>query len=92
MYHDVSHQFWWPGMKRDVAEFVSRCLTCYQVKDEHKRPDGLLQPLSILEWKWECITMDFVTGLLKLRREYNAIWVIVDRFSTQLSQAKSSSF
>ena len=65
MYHDVSRQFWWPGMKKDVAEFVARCLTCQQVKAEHKRPGGLLQPLPVPEWKWERITMDFVVGLPK---------------------------
>ena len=46
-------------MKRDVVEYVSRCLTCQQVKAEHQRPPGLLQPLWIPEWKWEDIAMDF---------------------------------
>ena len=50
-------------MKADVADFVSRCLTCQIVKGEHQTPPGLLQPLLISEWKWERITMDFVTGL-----------------------------
>ncbi|XP_059629830.1 uncharacterized protein LOC132272753 [Cornus florida] len=51
MYHDLKRQFWWEGMKRDVAEFVSRCLTCQRVKAEHQRPAGLLQPLPVPEWK-----------------------------------------
>ena len=42
MYHDLRRQFWWHGMKRDVASFVSKCLTCQQVKVEHQRPAGLL--------------------------------------------------
>ena len=50
-------------MKKDVALFISRCLTCQQVKVEHKKMTGLLQPLPVMEWKWEHITMDFVTGL-----------------------------
>ena len=50
-------------MKRGVAEFVARCLTCQQVKAEHQRPGGELQPLPIPEWKWDDITMDFVVGL-----------------------------
>lgn len=65
----------------DIAEFVSRCLTCQEVKAEHKCPGGLLQPLPIPEWKWEHITMDFVVGLPKTRRGSDAIWVIVDRLT-----------
>ena len=50
-------------MKRDVAEYVSKCLTYQQVKVEHQRLAGLLLPLSVPEWKWEHITMDFVVGM-----------------------------
>jgi hypothetical protein len=63
MYRDLKGYFWWNGMKRDVAEFVERCSTCQQVKAEHHRLAGLLQPLEILVWKWEAITMDFLVGL-----------------------------
>nr|GFD17966.1 putative reverse transcriptase domain-containing protein [Tanacetum cinerariifolium] len=51
MYHDLKQHFWWSGMKRDVATFVSRCLICQQVKIEHQRASGLLQPLDIPVWK-----------------------------------------
>jgi hypothetical protein len=68
-------------MKRDVAQFVSRCLTCQQVKAEHQRTAGLLQPLPIPEWKWEKIAMDFVSGLPRSSRGRDAIWVIVDRLT-----------
>ena len=68
-------------MKREIADFVSRCLICQQVKVEHQRPAGLLQPLSIPEWKWEHISMDFVTGLPKSVKGHDAIWVIVDRLT-----------
>ncbi|RVW22847.1 Transposon Ty3-I Gag-Pol polyprotein [Vitis vinifera] len=63
MYHDLKRQYWWQGMKRDISRFVSKCLTCQQVKVEHQKPAGLLQPLPIAEWKWDHVTMDFVTGL-----------------------------
>ena len=66
-------------MKKDVVEFVSRYLICHQVKVEHQRPVGLLQSLSIPQWKWEKITMDFVVGLPRCQSGYDAIWVIVDR-------------
>ncbi|GFZ05260.1 hypothetical protein Acr_17g0008320 [Actinidia rufa] len=81
MYRDLKETFWWPGMKREIAEFVSRCLSCQQVKAEHQRPAGLLQSLPIPEWKWEHITMDFVVGLPNSPRGCNAIWVIVDRLT-----------
>nr|GFD52463.1 retrotransposon protein, putative, Ty3-gypsy subclass [Tanacetum cinerariifolium] len=63
MYHDLKQYFWWSGMKRDVATFVSKCLVCQQVKIEHQRASGLLQQLDIPIWKWDEISMDFVTGL-----------------------------
>ena len=50
-------------MKRHVGDFIRRCLTCQQVKAEHQKPTGLLQPLKVAEWKWEHVTMDFVTHL-----------------------------
>ena len=50
MFQDLRQRYWWPNMKREVAEFVERCLTCQQVKAEHQRPSGLLQPLEIPVW------------------------------------------
>ena len=81
MYHELKKKFWWEGMKRDIGEFVAKCLTCQQVKIEHQRPAGVLQPLQIPEWKWEHINMDFVTGLPKTQKGKNAIWVIIDRLT-----------
>ena len=49
MYHDLKDTYWWNGMKKDIIEFVSKCLTCQQVKLEHQRPLGLLQQLPIPE-------------------------------------------
>ncbi|GJT24452.1 putative reverse transcriptase domain-containing protein [Tanacetum coccineum] len=65
MYYDLRDLYWWPGMKRDIAEYVSRCLTCSKIKAEHQKPSGFLQQPKIPEWKWEKITMDFVTKLPK---------------------------
>ena len=81
MYHDLKERYWWPGMKRDVIGYVERCLTCQQVKAEHQRPAGLLQPLEIPEWKWYQITMDFVTGLPKTPKNHDSVWVVVDRLT-----------
>ncbi|GJZ00657.1 putative reverse transcriptase domain-containing protein [Tanacetum coccineum] len=63
MYHDLRDMYWWPGMKRDIATYVSKCLTCSKVKAEHQRPSGLLQQPEIPEWKWDKITMGFITKL-----------------------------
>ena len=68
-------------MKRDVTEYVARCLTYQQVKAEHQRPARLLQSLDIPEWKWEDITMDFMVGLPKIVGQHDSIWVIVDRYT-----------
>ena len=69
------------GQSRDITEFMSKCLTCQQVKLEHHRPSGLLQQLPIPEWKWDMITMDFVSSLPRTSSGYDAIWVIVDRLT-----------
>ena len=68
-------------MKRHVGDFVQRCLTCPQVKAEHQKPTGLLQPLEVAERKWEHVMMDFVTHLSWTQRRHNAVWVIVDRLT-----------
>ena len=63
MYRDLRHRYYCSGMKKHVADFVPRCLTCQQVKVEHQRPTGLLQPLEVAEWKWEQITDGFCDTL-----------------------------
>ncbi|WVZ89243.1 hypothetical protein U9M48_035669 [Paspalum notatum var. saurae] len=81
MYYDLKERFWWYGMKRAVAKYVAIRDTCQRVKAEHQRPAGLLQPLKVLEWKWEEITMDFIVGLPRTQKGYNSIWVVVDRLT-----------
>ncbi|KAL0553922.1 hypothetical protein IC582_007826 [Cucumis melo] len=81
MYQDLKRVYWWRNMKREVAEFVSRCLVCQQVKAPRQKPAGLLQPLGIPEWKWENVSMDFITGLPRTLRGFTVIWVVVDRLT-----------
>ncbi|TYK08815.1 pol protein [Cucumis melo var. makuwa] len=69
------------NIKREVADFVSRCLMCQKVKAPRQRPAGLLQPLSVPGWKWESVSMDFITGLSKTLKGYTVIWVVVDRLT-----------
>jgi hypothetical protein len=78
MYHDLRQQFWWTRMKREAARYVSECDTCQKVKADYMKPGGLLQPLSIPEWKWGDISMDFIVGLPLMARKFDLIWVIMD--------------
>nr|GEU68943.1 putative reverse transcriptase domain-containing protein [Tanacetum cinerariifolium] len=82
-YHslDLKKLYWWPNIKKIIAEYVSKCLTCYRVKVECQKPSGLLIQQEIPTWKWERITMDFVTKLPKTSSGHDTIWVIVDRLT-----------
>ncbi|GKA66491.1 putative reverse transcriptase domain-containing protein, partial [Tanacetum coccineum] len=71
-------------MKADIATYVSKCLTCAKVKAEHQRPSGLLVQPEIPQWKWDNITMDFVTKLHTSSQGYETIWVIVDRLTKSI--------
>ena len=81
MYHDLKELYWWPNMKADIATYVSKCLTCARVKIEYQKPSGLLQQPELPMWKWENISMDFITGLPKTPTGCDTIWVIVDRLT-----------
>jgi hypothetical protein len=68
-------------MKREAARYVSKCNTCQKVKADYLKPGGLLQLLSILEWEWDDISMDFIVGLPLTAHKFDLIWVIMDRLS-----------
>nr|GFA67881.1 reverse transcriptase domain-containing protein [Tanacetum cinerariifolium] len=73
--------YWWPNMKANIATYVSKCLTCARVKAKHQRPSGLLVQPTIPKWKWDNITMDFITKLPKSPKGFDTIRVIVDRLT-----------
>ncbi|GJU48453.1 reverse transcriptase domain-containing protein [Tanacetum coccineum] len=81
MYQDMKRLYWWPNMKANISTYVSKCLTCAKVKENIKGPSGLLVQPDIPQWKWDNITMDFVTKLPKSSQGYDTIWVIVDRLT-----------
>jgi hypothetical protein len=81
MYHDLRQQFWWMRMKHEATHYVSECDTCWKVNADYMKPGGLLQPLSISEWKWDDISMNFIVGLPMTARKFDSIWVIVNRLS-----------
>ena len=68
-------------MKKDIVEYISRCMKCQQEKVEHQHPTDLLQPLPVLEWKWEVISMDFITGLPMTWRQHDSIMVVIDKLT-----------
>ncbi|GJZ45852.1 putative reverse transcriptase domain-containing protein [Tanacetum coccineum] len=78
MYYDLRDRYWWPRMKKDIAMYVSRRLTCLKVKTEHQRPSGLLQQPEIPELKWERIAMDSVMKLPRTSSGHDTIWVIME--------------
>nr|GFB22634.1 putative reverse transcriptase domain-containing protein [Tanacetum cinerariifolium] len=77
MYCDLKDRYWWPGMKKDIAEYVSKCLTCLKIKAEHQRPSGLLQQPEIPVWEWEGIAIDFMTKLPRTSSGHDTIWAEV---------------
>ena len=81
MYQDLKKFYWWKGMKKDVTEYVSKCLTCQQGKAKHQVPTGLLNPLPIPQWKWDNITMDFVLTFPFKQQKHDSVWVIIDRLT-----------
>ena len=68
-------------MKREIAQFIAECDVCRHVKAECQRPAGTLKPLTIPEWKWDKVSMDFITGFPKTQKGNDAIFVVIDRLS-----------
>ncbi|GJY67503.1 putative reverse transcriptase domain-containing protein [Tanacetum coccineum] len=81
MYQDLKKLYWWPNMKAEIATHISKCLTCGKVKAKYQKPSGLLVQPVIPVWKWENITMDFITKLPKTSSGQDTIWVIIDRLT-----------
>ncbi|GJW65275.1 putative reverse transcriptase domain-containing protein [Tanacetum coccineum] len=75
MYQDLKKLNWWPNMKAIITEYVGKCLTCSRVKAECQKPSGLLVQPEIPMWKWERITMDFVTKLPKTSNGHDTICI-----------------
>ncbi|GKB62255.1 putative reverse transcriptase domain-containing protein [Tanacetum coccineum] len=81
MYVDLKDMYRWLGVKKDIALYVSKCLTYLKIKVQHQRPSGLLQQPEIPEWKLERIAIDFITKLPRTGNGHDAIWVIMDRLT-----------
>jgi hypothetical protein len=77
----IKSRNFWPGMKKEIAEYIAICMECQKVKVEHRNPTRLLQPFPIPEWKWEVVTMDFITGLPRTNKKHDSIMVVVDKIT-----------
>lgn len=76
----AKQRFWWPGMERDIQDYVSACPTCARNKVNHSPPSGLLHPLPVPSRRWSDISLDFITGIPEPERN-TTILTVVDRFS-----------
>ena len=74
----VKSHYFWLSLKKEIVEYIARCVECQKVKDEQRHPTGLLQPLPIPEWKWDVVTMDFITGFPRTSKQHDSIMVVVD--------------
>ncbi|GJZ81212.1 putative reverse transcriptase domain-containing protein [Tanacetum coccineum] len=81
MYQDLMKLYWWPNMKAEISTYVSKCLTYAKVKAEYQKPFSLLVQPVIPVWKWENITMDFITKLPKTSTGQDIIWVNVNHLT-----------
>ena len=79
-YRQIRERFSWKGLKGEVMQHIREYSICQQNKIENIHPAGLLQPLPILEKKWESVSMDFITGLPKVQGR-DCLYVVVDRLT-----------
>jgi hypothetical protein len=75
----VRSQYFWLRMKKEVVDYIVGCLKCQKVKIKHRHPTGLLKPLPIPEWKWEVVTIYFITKLPRTTKQHDSIMVVVDK-------------
>ena len=85
--HLVQQTYWWPGLDGDVRQFVSTCDFCQKNKTSNQKPAGLLQPLTIPEFRWASVSVDFITQLPETAAGHSAIVVFVDRLSKMVHLA-----
>jgi hypothetical protein len=77
----VKSHYFWLGLKKEIAEYIARCMECRKVKAEHRHLAGLLHLLPIPEWKWDVVTMDFITGFPRTSKQHDSIMVVVDKLT-----------
>jgi hypothetical protein len=68
-------------MKKDVVDYIYRCMECQRVKAEKRNPTKFIQPLPIREKKWEVVTIDFITKFPRTTRQHDLVMVVVDKLT-----------
>ena len=79
----LKRSYFWPKMKKSVAQYCRNCHTCQRTKPSREKPKGLLKPLPVPEQRWTDISIDFVTGIPD-HKGNNAILTVVDRLSKDI--------
>ena len=77
----VRKEYFWPGMKKNVANYIAKRMECQRVKVKHRHPAGLLQTLPIPEWKWEVVTIGFITKFPRSSSRHDSNMVVVDKLT-----------
>jgi len=77
----VRSHYFLPSLKKEIAEYIARCMECQKVKVEHRHPVGFLQPLPIPKWKWDVVTMDFITRFPRTSKQHDSIMVVVNKLT-----------
>jgi hypothetical protein len=77
----VRGKYFGPGMKKDVTKYFSRCMEFQKVNVKNRHPMPLLQPFPIPKWKWEVVTIDFITKFPRTTRKHDSIMVVVDKLT-----------
>jgi hypothetical protein len=80
---EVRSQYFWPGMKKEVANYITRCMEFQKVKKKHRHPTSFLQPFPILEWRWEVVLIDFITKFPRIMKQHDSIMVLVDKLTKE---------
>jgi len=76
----VTRNYWWPGVTKEVKQYVEGCDQCQRMKNRAEMPVGKLRPNEILEKPWQHISVDFIMKLL-VSKGYDSILVVCNRFS-----------
>jgi hypothetical protein len=81
----VRSQYFWPRMKKEVANYIVTCLEFQKLKIKHRHPTCFLHPFPIPEWKWELVIVDFITKLPRMMKQHDSIMVVVDKLTKEMN-------
>src|SRR6266849_719032 len=79
----ITRNYWWPMISRDMKSYIDGCEACQRTKVLHGPSHAPLHPHSIPGEPWEKISVDLIDPLL-MSRGYDMIVVVVDWLSKML--------